>query len=34
MSEGPFTKYVIGLKGEEGSSKIVTKCDKGGRAKV
>ena len=28
--KGPFKKYVIGLGGEGGSSKIVTKCDKGG----
>ena len=28
--KGPFKKYVTGLGGR-GSSKIVTKCDKGGR---
>ena len=27
-TKGPFKKYVTGL-GERGSSKIVTKCDKG-----
>ena len=29
--KGPFKKYVTGLGGEEGSSKIVTKSDKEGR---
>ena len=30
--KGPFKKYVTSLGGE-GSRKIVTKCDKGGRVK-
>ena len=31
VRKGPFKKYVTGLGGGGGSSKIVTKSDKGGK---